>query len=496
MAGQGQQPAESGASQHIDPFLNLERRQDREGSVHTTHTERTQPRSGSRVPHAEKNSMLIEIERLKRELRHEKRKRTVTHPDDDLDDGQDITYEQNSQTPISETFSYEAERPREKRSRGPPYGGVGNDAMSKALSQISRSPFTRRIEGAEMPRRFNQPTFTIYNGKTDPVEHVFPSSLGPVAMRWFDNLRADSIDSYQELTQAFGSRFVTCRRVPRPLSSLLSLSMREGETLKAYSDRYWEMFNEMEGNFDAMALETFKLGLPTDHGLRTSLSGKPVVSMRQLMDRIEKYKRVEEDRQQEKGSANAQTVNTVFKEPVHQVLDKVKNEPFFRWPNKMVGNPDRRNRNVYCQYHQDHGHTTEDCRSLWDHLDQLVGEGRLKHLLHRSSGRGGQPISDAEKRDSAKPPLGVINVIFAAPGRTGSRPSKVMSVARLPVGDVDKNPKSPGHAVPLVLGFSDEDKAGTIQPHEDALVVTLRIGGFYVSTDDDQDVRITIRQKH
>nr|XP_023920132.1 uncharacterized protein LOC112031658 [Quercus suber] len=146
----------------------------------------------------------------------------------------------------------------------------------------------------------------------------------------------------------------------------------------------------------------------------------------------------------------------------------------------MVGNPDRRNHNVYCQYHQDHGHTTEDCRSLWDHLDQLVSEGRLKHLLHRSSGRGGQPISDAEKGDSAKPPLGVINVIFAAPRRTGSRPSKVMSVARLPVGDADKNPKSPGHAVPLVLGFSDEDKAGTIQPHEDALVVTLRIGGYDV----------------
>nr|XP_023903677.1 uncharacterized protein LOC112015507 [Quercus suber] len=479
MAGQGQQPAESGASQHIDPFLNLERRQDREGSVHTTHTERTQPRSGSRVLHAEKTNMQIEIDRLKRELRHEKRKRTVTLPDDDWDDGQDIPYEPNSQTPISETFSYEAERPREKRSRGPPYGGVGNDAMSKALSQISRSPFTRRIEGAEMPRRFTQPTFTIYNGKTDPVEHVFPSSLGPVAMRWFDNLRADSIDSYQELTQAFGSRFVTCRRVPRPLSSLLSLSMREGETLKAYSDRYWEMFNEMEGNFDAMALETFKLGLPTDHGLRTSLSGKPVVSMRQLMDRIEKYKRVEEDRQQEKGSAGTQAVNTVFKEPVQQVLDKVKSEPFFRWPNKMVGNPDRRNRNVYCQYHQDHGHTTEDCRSLWDHLDQLVGEGRLKHLLHRSSGRG-LPISDAEKGDSAKPPLGVINVIFAAPGRTGCRPSKVMSVAQLPVGDADVSPKSPGHAVPLVLGFSNEDKAGTIQPHEDALVVTLRIGGYDV----------------
>ena len=34
--------------------------------------------------------------------------------------------------------------------------------------------------------------------------------------------------------------------------------------------------------------------------------------------------------------------------------------------------------------------------------------------------------------------------------------------------------------VPLVLSFSDEDKLGTIQPHGDALVVTLRIGGYDV----------------
>ncbi|XP_065615665.1 uncharacterized protein LOC136061608 [Quercus suber] len=120
-------------------------------------------------------------------------------------------------------------------------------------------------------------------------------------MRWFDGLKAGSINSFKELTQAFGSRFVTCRRAVRPVSSLLSLFMREGESLKAYSDRYWEMFNEVEGNNDAMALSTFKLGLPTDHGLRASLSGKPVANVRQLMDRIEKYKRVEEDQQQDKG---------------------------------------------------------------------------------------------------------------------------------------------------------------------------------------------------
>ena len=34
--------------------------------------------------------------------------------------------------------------------------------------------------------------------------------------------------------------------------------------------------------------------------------------------------------------------------------------------------------------------------------------------------------------------------------------------------------------VPLVLSFSEADKQGTIQPHDDALMVTLRIGGYDV----------------
>ena len=70
--------------------------------------------------------------------------------------------------------------------------------------------------------------------------------------------------------------------------------MHEGETLKAYSDRYWEMYNELDENHDDVAISTFKSGLPTEHGLRKSLTGKPVANVHQLMDRIDKYKRVEE----------------------------------------------------------------------------------------------------------------------------------------------------------------------------------------------------------
>ena len=119
---------------------------------------------------------------------------------------------------------------------------------------------------------------------------VFPSRLKPVAMRWFDGLKEGSIRPLKELTRAFRVRFVTCSRVPRPLDSLLSMAMREEETLKTYSNGYWETFNEIDGDFEDVAIRTFNIGLPAEHDLRKLLTKKPVRSICQLMDHINKHK--------------------------------------------------------------------------------------------------------------------------------------------------------------------------------------------------------------
>ena len=119
---------------------------------------------------------------------------------------------------------------------------------------------------------------------------VFPSRLKPVAMRWFDGLKEGSIRPLKELTRAFRVRFVTCSRVPRPLDSLLSMAMREEETLKTYSNGYWETFNEIDGDFEDVAIRTFNIGLPAEHDLRKLLTMKPVRSICQLMDHINKHK--------------------------------------------------------------------------------------------------------------------------------------------------------------------------------------------------------------
>ena len=158
-----------------------------------------------------------------KKLCHAQQKRTPTPSDSSFDDEKDSGYRRRSRTPPSESFSYKEEHHSERWCKSPIYRGLGSDAMSKALNQIAKSPFMHRIKRAAPPRHFHQPTFTIYNKQTNLVEHVshfnqrmtvyskdktlmckvFPSSLGPMVMRWFDGLGMGSINSFKELTRAF-----------------------------------------------------------------------------------------------------------------------------------------------------------------------------------------------------------------------------------------------------------------------------------------------------
>ena len=81
-------------------------------------------------------------------------------------------------------------------------------------------------------------------------------------------------------------------------------------------------------------------------------------------------------------------VNVAFKELVHKIIDRIKNEPFFRWLNKIRGDPSWRNQNLYCTYHRDKGHTTKQCRVLKDHLGQLVKARYLKEFVVDSRNQG------------------------------------------------------------------------------------------------------------
>ena len=147
MVGLGPHQEEFVSSQHQDQFLNLERRRDWVVSVYTTHTSGSQSQSGSRVSHKENTrSMQLKIDLLRRRLCQERRRGTSSSSSPSFDNDSDNSYRPRSRTPPSESFLCDEDHLYRQRRESSPYKGLGNDAMGRALNQISKSPFTCRIE--------------------------------------------------------------------------------------------------------------------------------------------------------------------------------------------------------------------------------------------------------------------------------------------------------------------------------------------------------------
>ncbi|XP_028074525.1 uncharacterized protein LOC114276888 [Camellia sinensis] len=202
---------------------------------------------------------------------------------------------------------------------------------------------------------------------------VFPSSLGESGLRWFDRLPAGSIFDWKQLSEAFLTRFISNTKILKEPDTLFSLRKEQEETLHSYAKRCWEEYNDLEENVcsEQMTVMSFKHDMLPESKLRQSLTKRPAIALKDLRVRIKQYARLEDDqipievasaeqitrhkKRTDRGEHRGLTVNevdksksheaviTVFKEPIYRILEKIKREPFFVWPLKMIEDSARRN---------------------------------------------------------------------------------------------------------------------------------------------------------
>ena len=131
-----------------DEFLNLEREKDlenyQEGNLHIVHTGGSGFRRKCYAAHeqGDEKAMQLQIDDLKRQLRQAQWKRSPSSSNVSSNNEEDTIYRQRSRTPPSESFSCEEEHLYKRKRKSPSCKEVGTNVMKKALSQISKSPFT------------------------------------------------------------------------------------------------------------------------------------------------------------------------------------------------------------------------------------------------------------------------------------------------------------------------------------------------------------------
>ena len=108
---------------------------------------------------------------------------------------------------------------------------------------------------------------------------------------------------------------------------------------------------------------------------------------------------------------------TPLNTPLKQVLMQIKDNLSLKWPEKMKGDSNKRNRNKYCCFHRDHGHDTDECFDLKQQIKNLIRQGKLRNFLERDY-KDEKLKLKAKVEESSRPQLREIRMIIGG-GSTG-----------------------------------------------------------------------------
>ncbi|XP_070006493.1 uncharacterized protein [Nicotiana sylvestris] len=139
-----------------------------------------------------------------------------------------------------------------------------------------------------------------------------------------------------------------------------------------------------------------------------------------------------------------------------------------RWPKEMRSNPNRRNPDHWCEFHNDHGHKTVDCRFLQSEFDHLLKQGYLTELF---SEKGKQAYMKNRQEPSKPPsPKRTVNVISGGEDINGVTYTAANKISKVTI----TQEKRVRHVLEEDnITFDDVDADGVLSPHNDALVISL-----------------------
>ena len=165
--------------------------------------------------------------------------------------------------------------------------------------------------------------------------------------------------------------------------------------------------------------------------------------------------------------------------PIDQVLMQIKDEGTLTFPGKLKGDPNKRSRDKYYCFHRDHSHDIADCYDLKQQIEALIKQGKLQRFISKERTDPPQEQAPRWENKRPRPPIGDIRIIVR--GTTTTRSSKKAHKTYLRmVHNVQLTsfvPKMPRINNPII-GFSEENARCLHHPHDDALIVSIRVGDY------------------
>ena len=275
---------------------------------------------------------------------------------------------------------------------------------------------------------------------------------------WYSRLPLNSIGYFKDLSKAFISQF-SGKTHEKSSASLMNMEQGKNETLRDYLNRFTRealKVPDLDQKVDMMALQQGT----SDVHFKRSLAKHPSEDMQMLQERAGKYIKAAESlrktiptsegndkkrkgdhdyghqykyprTERDSDSASKGQRGPHFTEysrlntPRSQKLMEIEKDRDVRWPKALRTDPEKRNKNLYCRFHKDTGHNTDDCRQLKDEIKFLIRKGKLNKFTKGDDKGYNNQRRDYDDKDRKIQPRGpVINMIFGGP--TAAEPQKIL----------------------------------------------------------------------
>nr|GEY91965.1 reverse transcriptase domain-containing protein [Tanacetum cinerariifolium] len=240
------------------------------------------------------------------------------------------------------------------------FRGVGesyDDSYSHSYHDGNRSRHMKR-------RMENESTLSIVS-KSD-------SSDGRV---WFDELSPESVDSYKDIKAAFIAYFMQQKKYVKDPVEIHNIKQKDGETIEDFMERFKVETGRMKGAPECMRISRFMHGVNNPELTKCLIEHVPK-TMEEMMITTTAFIRGEAaSASKKKGHASWRAQDQTSKEILATEAGK------FQSPPPMVTPVEKRISNKFCDFHNDKGHSTDECMQLKKQIEEFVRAGKLSYLI-------------------------------------------------------------------------------------------------------------------
>ena len=321
----------------------------------------------------------------------------------------------------------------------------GGRPPCQPIPASGHSPFTLYNLETPLPEKWKMPTFDKYDSTTnldnhmrvfmhqmmfhavsDPIwSRVFSTSLTGEALEWFSELPANSIDSFATLKARFSTQFAPLKPAILTVDNLVNIRQEDGESLRNYLDRYNRMSVKIKDLSDKIARHHFSYELQPGV-FADKISRKKPKMMEEMRERAAKFIQMEdmqEFRVKKREKEDAAIPKTVPRPSKPLARPSERKAPKFTMYTPLAvprakilqeafsfdslpaarkkPPPSDADGSKHCQYHRTIGHTTEECHTLRDKIEELIRQGHLKKYIQHDRPQR----SPVRNRSPARRPL-------------------------------------------------------------------------------------------